>query len=110
VWHYPAIFWADYHTDAPRWFNLLTFSIAVLGYSALTAWLRMRSGSLWPVVIWHGLHNLLNQAVFMAMTVETRLSEYLLDDFGLGVMLAGVLLAAIFMRKGSGLGDIASIH
>ncbi len=99
VWHYPAIVWADYHSDAPLWFDVTSLTIALLGMSAMTAWMRLRSGSIWPVVIWHGAHNFLIQTVILAMTVRTEFSEYVVDDFGLGVMASGAVLAVIFLRS-----------
>lgn len=98
-WHFPAMLFTDYHSLAPRWFFLTTFSLAVLGMSAFTAWWRLKSGSLWPVVLWHGNHNLFIQGVFLYMTVENDISEFILDDFGLGVMLSALLLGFIFWRK-----------
>lgn len=100
LWHYPAIIWADYHSNAPRWFDLASLTLTILGLSAMTAWMRLKSGSIWPPVIWHGMHNLLVQGVFLSMTIETEIGEYLVDDFGLGVMITGSLLALIFFWKG----------
>jgi membrane protease YdiL (CAAX protease family) len=103
LWHYPAIIWADYHSGAPRWFDLASLTIAIIGLSALTAWLRVKSGSLWPPVIWHAAHNLLVLAVYPAMTVRKAYSEYVISDFGIGVMVTGILLALVFTRKGKGI-------
>ena len=100
VWHYPAILWADYQSDAPRWFDLTSLTIAIVGLSAMTAWLRLRSGSIWPAVIWHGVHNLLIQAIFLEMTIDTDVSKYVVDDFGIGVMITGIILAIIFLIMG----------
>lgn len=103
LWHYPAIIWADYHSGAPRWFDLASLTIAIIGLSALTARLRVKSGSLWPPVIWHAAHNLLVLAVYPAMTVRKAYSEYVISDFGIGVMVTGILLALVFTRKGKGI-------
>ena len=100
LWHYPAILWADYQSDAPRWFDLASLTIAIIGMSAMTAWMRLKSRSVWPSVIWHGVHNLLIQGVFLAMTIDTDVSEYIVDDFGIGVMITGVILAIVFLRMG----------
>ena len=99
VWHYPAIIFADYHSDAPRLFDLGALSITVLGLSVFTAWLRLRSGSLWPAVVWHGAHNLFIQEAFVHMSFDTGPTEYVIDDFGLGLVLATLALGYIFWRK-----------
>jgi len=99
TWHYPAILFADYHSQAPRWVDMSTFTLAVLGMSFFTAWLRLKSGSLWPVVLWHGNHNLFIQVVFLSMSIDTGLTEYIVDDFGLGVMFSALIVGFIFWRK-----------
>lgn len=99
VWHYPAIIFADYHSSAPRSFDLLSITISVLGMSVFTAWLRLKTGSIWPAVLWHGNHNLLIQSILLRMTVDTGVTEYLVDDFGVGVLISSLLLGYVFWRK-----------
>jgi len=71
IWHYPAIIYADYNRPTLLFFQLLVFTVAVMGYSILTAWLRLKSGSIWPAVLWHGGHNLFIQQIFMMLTRDT---------------------------------------
>lgn len=99
VWHYPAILFADYHSQAPRWFDISSLTITVLGLSFFTAWLRLKSGSLWPVVAWHGAHNLFIQEAFVHMSMDTPISKFILDDFGLGLVLASLVLGFICWRR-----------
>lgn len=106
VWHYPAIIFADYNSEAPLWFNLSSLTISVLGMSFLTAWLRLKTGSLWPAVLWHGSHNLFIQQVFLNLTTDTGITEYIVDDFGVGVLLAALTLGYIFWRKRSELPNV----
>lgn len=99
VWHYPVILFADYHSQAPRWFDLASLTISVLGLSFFTSWLRLKSESLWPVVVWHGAHNLFIQEVFIYMSADTPLSKFVIDDFGVGLMLITIVLGFFFWRK-----------
>jgi membrane protease YdiL (CAAX protease family) len=99
AWHYPTIIFSDYHSQAPRWFDLSTLTISVLGLSCFTAWLRLKSNSIWPVVIWHGAHNLLIQEAFIHMTSDTPLSKFFIDDFGIGLVIATLILGYIFWKK-----------
>ena len=99
VWHYPTILFTDYRSQAPRWFDLTTLTISVLGLSCFTAWLRLKSGSLWPAVLWHGAHNLFIQEIFIQMSTESPLSRFFIDDFGLGLVLAALSLGFIFWKK-----------
>jgi membrane protease YdiL (CAAX protease family) len=99
IWHYPVIIFSDYHSQAPRWFDLTTLTISILGLSCFTAWLRLMSGSIWPAVIWHGAHNLFIQEAFLHMSGDTPLSKFIIDDFGIGLVLATLLLGLVIWRK-----------
>ena len=101
IWHYPAIIYADYNRSTPLIFQLVVFTVAVIGYSILTAWLRLKSGSLWPVVLWHGGHNLLIQQIFMMMTNDTGVTYYFVDDFGIGILIASIIMGIVFWNKRS---------
>jgi membrane protease YdiL (CAAX protease family) len=101
MWHYPAIIFADYRSEAPLWFQLSLITLVVFGYSVLTAWLRLRARSIWPAVLWHGAHNLFIQQIFLDMTVDTGITEYFVDDFGVGVLLSSLVLGCVFWRKRS---------
>lgn len=99
VWHYPLIIFADYNRPTPLIFQLVVFTIAVIGYSIFTAWLRIKSGSIWPAVIWHGGHNLFIQQIFMYMTIPTGITFYFVDDFGIGILIASIILGMVFLTK-----------
>jgi membrane protease YdiL (CAAX protease family) len=105
VWHYPAVVFTDYRSSAPRWFDLLSITLSVFGMSVFTAWLRLKTGSIWPGVLWHGNHNLLIQNVLLRMTVDTGVTEYLVDDFGIGVLISSLVLGYVFWGKGAELED-----
>lgn len=51
VWHYPAILFADYHSQNPRLVDIGLFTVTVLGLSFFTAQLRLASGRIWPCVL-----------------------------------------------------------
>lgn len=99
VWHFPAMIYTDYNNRTPIIFQLIIFTIMVIGLSFISAWLRLKSGSLWPVVLWHGSHNVFIQQIFLSMTVDTGLTEYFVDDFGLGLMVVTIGLGFFFWRK-----------
>jgi len=101
IWHYPGIIYADYNNSTPLVFQLIVFTVAVTGYSVLTAWLRLKSGSLWPVVLWHGGHNLFILQIFLMMTKDTGVTDYFVDDFGIGVLIASLIMGIVFWKKRS---------
>jgi membrane protease YdiL (CAAX protease family) len=100
VWHYPLVLGGVYHNaGAPLWFGVVCFSIMVLGLSFAFAWLRLKSGSLWTGVVLHASHNLFIQTVFTPLTGETGLTPYVIDEFGVGLALAALVIAYLFWRR-----------
>jgi membrane protease YdiL (CAAX protease family) len=99
IYHYPAILFADYHSDAPRWFALIMFTISVVSISFVMAWLRLKSGSLWTAAILHTSHNLFVQTVFDPLTLDFGLTPYLTTEFGAGLAVVYALMALYFWRR-----------
>lgn len=101
LYHYPLILFGDYHSAAPRWWSLLFFSLDIAAASVVFAWLRLRSGSVWTVVILHASHNLFLQEVFDPLTVNRGRTEYWTTEFGLGMTLFyGVVAYLCWRRRG----------
>jgi uncharacterized protein len=100
LWHYPVILFANYNnSSAPAWFGLLCFTVLAVGISFPFAWLRIKSGSLWTAVILHGAHNVFIQSFFTPLTGPTRWSMYVIDEFGIGLALAAIVVAYLFWRR-----------
>jgi uncharacterized protein len=100
LWHAPVILFANYNnSSAPVWFGLICFVVMIVGVSFAFAWLRLKSGSLWTGVILHASHNIFIQAFFTPLTGATSLSPYVIDEFGVGLALAAVVVAYLFWRR-----------
>ena len=99
VWHYPLLLFADYHTDTPRWFAVICFTVLAMGISFPLAWLRLRSGSLWPAAILHASHNIYVQGVFDLLTENTGWTAYVTTEFGVGLAAMAVIVALFFWRQ-----------
>ncbi|HEX6051594.1 MAG TPA: CPBP family intramembrane glutamic endopeptidase, partial [Gemmatimonadaceae bacterium] len=92
------IVFADYNAGTPAWYSLLWFVVMVIGISFPFAWLRLRSGSLWPAAVLHATHNLFIQAFFDRVTVDTGRTLWLTTEFGAVLALAAVATALIVWR------------
>lgn len=100
AWHLPIILFADYNMQGiTKWYAALMFTIMVLGISFAFAWLRLKSGSLWTAAILHASHNLFIQQIFTPITIQNKVTPYIIDEFGIGLALAGILVALFFIRK-----------
>lgn len=100
IWHWPLILSGEYNSvGTPVWFGLVCFTIMVIGISFPFAWLRLKSGSLWGAVLMHAAHNLFIQAFFNHLTINTGPTEYVIDEFGIGLALISPLIVYLFWRK-----------
>ena len=98
VWHMPLIIFADYNGGTPTWYSVTCFAVMVVALGVPFAWLRLRSGSVWPAAILHASHNLFVQAFFDRVTVDTGPTKWLTGEFGAALALAIVVTAWIFWR------------
>lgn len=102
VWHWPVILSGEYNSvGTPVWFGLICFTIMIIGISFPFAWLRLKSGSLWGAVLMHAAHNLFIQAIFNQLTSDTGITEYVIDEFGIGLALIAPVVAYLFWRRHS---------
>jgi membrane protease YdiL (CAAX protease family) len=97
-WHFPLIIGADYNGGTPPWYSVLCFAVMVVAMGFVFAWLRLRSGSVWPAAILHASHNLYVQAFFDRVTVDTGPTKWITGEFGAGLALAFIALAVLFWR------------
>lgn len=99
LYHAPLIIWSDYNSGAPRSYVLAIFTVGVISTSFIHAWLRLRTGSVWPAVLLHASHNLFINGFFDELTVDTGITRYLTTEFGAGIALAVLLVAFICWRR-----------
>lgn len=57
------------------------------------------AASLWPAVLLHASHNMFVQLIFTPLTSDTGYTEYVIDEFGIGLAIALALLGYLFWRK-----------
>ena len=86
-------------------FVLLTFGISSVFYVLMYSTGSARDiGALWmwsPGVGAILTHNLFIQEAFLHMSFDTGPTEFVVDDFGLGLVLAALALGYVFWRKRS---------
>lgn len=99
LWHYPLIVTGLYASTTNILFQLLCFTVGIIGVATMLAWFRLRSGSIWPAVLFHAVHNTLIDSVFQNATFGTNQTPYIGTEFGLGLALAGVILFFIFWSR-----------
>lgn len=100
LYHVPLMIAADYHGQGtPLWYSLLCFAGLVVTMSAIMAWIRLTSDSLWPCALLHASHNLFVQAIFDAGTLPGPASGYVTGEFGAGLVLTIGITAWLVTRQ-----------
>ena len=98
AWHVPLIIFADYNGGTPSWYSTLCFAVMFVSMGFPFAWLRLRSGSVWPAAVLHATHNLFVQAFFDRVTVDTGPTKWLTSEFGAALALTIAATAWLFWR------------
>jgi membrane protease YdiL (CAAX protease family) len=98
AYHFPVLLFGDYNKGAPAWYSLTCFTLMVVADSFILAWITLRSRSLWPAAILHGSHNLFIQSIFTPLTRDTGSTNYIIDEFGVGLVIT-VGIAAIVSHR-----------
>ncbi len=99
AWHFPSILFSNYNEGTPAWYALTCFTVMVVSSAYIAAWLRLRSGSVWPAAIYHGAHNMFIQLIFTPLTTNTGNTAWYIDEFGAGLAITSLIGAIIVWRK-----------
>jgi membrane protease YdiL (CAAX protease family) len=100
VWHYPGLLWADYNAGTNPVFAIACFTVMVVAMAYIMGYLRNRSGSIWPCVLFHATHNSFVQGIFDPLTAPVGLTKYITTEFGIGLAVAMVLAAILIVPRG----------
>jgi membrane protease YdiL (CAAX protease family) len=96
-WHYPLILFSNVRLgNTPLPYSLVCFTIFAVGVSFATAWLRLKSGSVWTAALLHGSHNVFMLHVFNTLTTDSGGTWLLLGEYGAVTAAMGLLLAILF--------------
>jgi len=99
LYHYPLLLFSDYNSGGPKWLALVCFTVMVVSSCFIFTWMRLKSGSLWTGAILHASHNLFIRVIFTPLTTDTGNTSFYIDEFGIGLPIATVIVAYICWRK-----------
>jgi len=101
LFHLPVILFSDYNSTAPRAFVVVVFFISATALMFVNNWFRVKSGSVWPAVVLHASHNIFLRLVFDPLMTRYPLTDYIVTEFGLGLLVINVLMALyVWSRRG----------
>jgi CAAX protease family protein len=99
AWHVPLIVWSEYNSGTPAWYATACFAVMVISISFVFAWVRLKSGSVWPAVLLHASHNAIIQGYLDALTVNRGHTHYFIGEFGCAMLPLTLLCAWIVWRR-----------
>jgi len=99
AWHSPLLLFADYNAGTNRWYALSCFMVMIVSGSFIFAWLRLKSGSLWPAAVLHASHNLFVQTVFDNLMRDTGKTLWYTTEFGVALALVSTVFAVYFWTR-----------
>jgi membrane protease YdiL (CAAX protease family) len=100
AWHYPSMLLGEYGPGStPDWYKLICFTVMTTALGFIAAWLRLRSGSVWPAALLHGVHNTIVQQIFTPLTTNTGPTDWYIDEFGTALAVTTVIGAIIAWSK-----------
>jgi hypothetical protein len=99
AWHAPLLLFADYNAGTNRWYAMTCFAVMIVSSSFIFAWLRLKSGSLWPAAVLHASHNLFVQTVFDGIMRNTGKTLWYTTEFGVALALVTTCFAAYFWMR-----------
>lgn len=100
VWHYPLMITGDYGSQTPILYQLLCFTLMIVGVNFVYTWFRIKSDSVWSGVLLHTAGNLFIFHVFDDLTLDTGNTAYFSGETGAIFALYGGLLIFLFLRFG----------
>ncbi|WP_344971979.1 CPBP family intramembrane glutamic endopeptidase [Streptosporangium fragile] len=98
AFHYPLMLFVPGAVDAsvPAPYAMVCFTVGTVAQAFPLVWLRLRTGSIWPVLVFHAMLNTLINAVFDPMT--SGKSPWLMGEGGALTAVVNVLLVLATWR------------
>ncbi len=94
LWHLPLMLVGVYGDGSV--YSMVMFFLSMIGGSTLFAWMRLRSGSIWPAALLHGFWNYFIQTFYPMITATTDTGEAMLGEFGWYAVLISIVIGLLF--------------
>jgi membrane protease YdiL (CAAX protease family) len=109
MFHVPLmVFTTTYNSVGSRWIVVPTVVATVTAAGVFYAWLRERSGSVWPVALAHGTVNVLIDGTAYAVILSPVAFAYTATESGFVTMATAVIVAAVLLVRGRTWGTSSS--
>jgi CAAX protease family protein len=101
MFHVPLmVFTTTYNNVGSRWIVVPTVVATLTAAGVLYAWLKDRSGSVWPVALAHGTVNVLIDGSAYAVILAPVAFAYTATESGLATFAGTAVLAGVLLVRG----------
>jgi len=94
VWHLPLVITGLYLPDTVMIYRITAFIIEVFALTVIIIWIRMKSNTVWTAILFHTVHNYLDQVILQSLTRNTN-SAYFVGETGIITIFFTVLIAVL---------------
>ena len=98
VWHLPLVITGLYLPDTVMIYRIPAFVIEVFALTVIITWIRMKSNSVWRAILFHAVHNYLDQVILQSLTRNTN-SAYFVGETGIITIFFTILLTRQYIFK-----------
>ena len=107
IWHFPLMLAGLYESGTSTWYQLSMFAIQTVAMTAIMAYVRLKSNSVWPAIVLHASHNYVDQVLCGPLTSHMNQAYYVGETGFITAIL--IILIAIILLKNSHLDKRNSI-
>jgi membrane protease YdiL (CAAX protease family) len=107
VWHFPLMLAGLYESGTSTWYQLTMFAVQTVAMTAILAYVRLKSKSVWPAILLHASHNYIDQVICGPLTNHSN-QAYFVGETGFVTAIA-IILIAILLLKNSRLDEKSSL-
>ena len=97
AWHLPVLFAGVYAMGPSHWVSAICLMVTAVSIGPMLAWLRLRTGSIWPCIILHATWNGLINAGF-TQAVQNHAENMWVGETGI-LVVATLVIAVLLLRK-----------
>ena len=96
VWHLPLVITGLYLPDIVMIYRIPAFIIEVFAITVIITWIRMKSNSVWTAILFHVIHNYLDQVILQSLTKNTN-RAYFVGETGIITIFFTALIAVLIL-------------
>lgn len=96
VWHLPLVISGVYLPGTAMVYTIPALILEVFALTVIITWLRVKSNSVWPAIVFHAAHNYFDQIIFQSLTSNAN-STYFVGEKGIISIAITAIIAVLIL-------------